>query len=49
MKVWNKVPPELSRSSNNSKDMASGKSPTKNAKDLSGHSNRVVGFNEWAQ
>ena len=40
--------PELAHSSNNSKAMARGKSPTKSAKDLHRHSNYVVGSNEWA-
>ena len=40
---------ELAHSNNNSKTMASGKNPTKSAKDLHRHSNHVVGSNEWAQ
>ena len=47
-KVWNEVPfPELASSSNNSKAMASEKSPTKSTKDLHRHSDRVLGSNEW--
>ena len=49
-KVQNKVPfPELVHSSNNSKAIARGKSPTKSTIDLHRYSNRVVGSNEWAQ
>ena len=41
--------PELVRSSNTSKAIASGKSPMKSTKDLHGYSNCVVGSNEWAR
>ena len=48
-KMRNEVPfLELVCSSNNLKTIASEKSPTKSTKDLHGHSNHIVGSNEWA-